>query len=166
MNAKKMENIPATALAACMLGLIVSPYFYIAFGALGAFPPAFSFIMLPPLILGSGFLFWRFLAKPNDTKRGILFLVFEGLGWLAVIAFVIFVSRINLLTMFERFGLSCAFFLVASICALPVVAFRKTDLECRLAQIPKSISVGILLLMLLISGLATIAYWLGTPAFI
>lgn len=166
MKMAKKGGIPAIAFAACLLGVIISPWFFIACGALSGFPPVFSFVMLPPLILGSGFLFRRFLSKPENCGTGKLSLVFEAGSWIVIVIFIIFVSGINLMTAFERFGQSCVFFLAASICSLPVVAFRETALEHRLTKIPNAKSVGILLLVLLISVLATIAYLIGTPAFI
>lgn len=166
MRFLRKNNFPATALAACMLGLVVCPFLYIATGALFNFPPAFSLLMLPPLLVGSGFLLWRFLSKPTERAMSILLLVIEGFSWIAIVAFLILTSRFNLLTGFERFGLFCTFFLLASVCCLPLVLMRQTALEQRLTQLPNGVSISALLVILVLSGLAMIAYLLSTPVFI
>ncbi len=56
MNPLQRDSV-STGAAACILGILVVPYLYIALGALFSFPLAFSLIMLPPLLVGSGFLF-------------------------------------------------------------------------------------------------------------
>jgi hypothetical protein len=160
------DKFPAAALAACILGLVICPFLYIAIGALFRFPPAFSLLILPPFLVGSGFLLWRFLSKPTDRAMNILFLLIEGISWIAITVFLILISRFNLQTGFERFGLFCTFFLLTSLCFLPLVLMRKTALEQRLTRLPKSVSISALLVLLALSGLVMIAYLLSTPAFI
>lgn len=160
------DNSHITLLAACISGLVICPYGYIAFGALSSFPPAFSFIFLPPLILGSGFLFWRFLSKPLEKPTSTLLLVLEAASWIAIGVFLFYVSNFRLLTVFERIGLSCLFFLLASLISLPVVVFRETSLERRLAKLPSSVSIAALVVVLALSGTAAIIYLVRAQAFI
>ena len=166
MRFLRKDNFPAAALAAFILGLVVCPFVYIAVGAPFTFKPAFSLLMLPPVLVGSGFLLWRFLSKPTEHARNIPFLIIEGISWIAIVTFIILTSRFNLLTGLERFGLFCTFFLLASVSCLPLVLMRNTALEQRLRQLPKGVSLSALLIILALSGLAMIGYLLSTPAFI
>jgi len=155
------------ALAACILGLVLCPFLFIAVGALSGFSDAFSFVMLPPFLLGSGFLLARFLSKPSDrAMRSVLLLAIEGVSWVAVGTFLYFVSGFNLMSGLERSGAACTSFLVASAASLPIVLLRRTALERRLAPLPSAVTVTLLLLILVVSGLATIAYLVAPPAFI
>jgi peptidoglycan/LPS O-acetylase OafA/YrhL len=158
--------LPATLLAACLTGFVTCPLLYIAIGALFQFSLAFSVIMLPPFLLGSGFLLWRFLAKPADTKPRILIQILGGLSLLSVAAFLFFISGFTLLTTFERFGLFCTFFLLASACCLPLVIKRDMALKQRLAQLPGSLSSGALGVILLIAVPAMLGFLLKKSAFI
>ncbi|MCP4119998.1 MAG: hypothetical protein GY737_32300 [Desulfobacteraceae bacterium] len=162
----KKDNFSVPALAACMLGLVTSPFIYIAIGAPFHFPPAFSFLIIPPFLVGSGFLLWRFLSKPTDHAMKKIPMLLEGISWMAIAIFIILVSRFNLQTKFERLGLFCTFFLSASLCCLPLVLIRKTALEQRLARLPGRVAISALLIILGLSGLSMISYLLSSPAFI
>lgn len=166
MRFPRKDNFPATALAACVLGLVICPYLYIAIGALSNFKLAFSLLVLPLFLAGSGFLLWRFLSRPTDRAMNTLLLVIEGIGWIAVVAFLFLISGINLQIGFERFGASSTLFLLASVCCLPLVLMRKTALEQRLTQLPNGVTISALLVILASSGLTMIAYLLSTPTFI
>jgi hypothetical protein len=166
MRSLRKDNFAAATLAACVLGLVMCPFPYIGIGALFSFPPAFSFLALPPFLAGSAFLLWRFLSKPADRAMNMLLLILEGISWIAIGAFLIPISGFNLQTGFERFGLSSAFFLLATICCLPLALMRKTALEQRLARLPDWISITALLVILALSGLAVVVYLLKKPAFI
>jgi len=166
MRFLRKDNFTVTGLAACILGLVICPFLYIAIGALFSFSPAFSLLMLPPLLVGSSFLLWRFLSGPTDQATSTMFIVTEGISWIAIVAFVILISRFKLLTAFERFGLFCTFFMLASICCLPLVLIRETALEQRLTQLPNGLSISALLIILMLSGFVIIIYFLSTPVFI
>jgi hypothetical protein len=62
MESLAKRNLDTTALTACILGLVTCPFPYIAIGALSHF--AFSLTILPPFLIGSGFLLWRYRARP------------------------------------------------------------------------------------------------------
>src|SRR5688572_30321869 len=97
----RSKNPAVVGLASCILGLVVSPYVYVAFGAQRQFPLAFSLITLPPLLLGSGFLFWRFLSRPTPGTTSKALLAVEGVCLLIVVIFLVLISRFSLFTTFE-----------------------------------------------------------------
>ncbi|CAM3741768.1 hypothetical protein ACAN107058_15420 [Paracidovorax anthurii] len=122
---------PALACACFLLGLVLTPFAYIAIGALGGFSGAFSAIALPLLLAGGGFLLARFLRRstPAAPRRGMA--LAEAAGWLPVGAFLFFVSNFTLLTTFERIGLFCTLFLACSLVSLPVLLLRRPALLAR-----------------------------------
>jgi len=160
-------RLPAVALAALVLGLLVCPFLFIAMGALFRFPPLLSLVALPPLLLGSGFLLRRYLARPTEAAaRGAALLVVEGLSWAVVGVFLFLVSGINIMTRFERLGTVCTSFLAASAVSLPLVLVRRTALERRLARLPGAVAAVASALILLAAGLVMIAFLRAPPAFI
>jgi hypothetical protein len=160
-------RFPAAALAACVLGLVICPFLYIAVGALSGFSPAFSVVMLPPLLLGSGFLLWRFLSKPTDRATiSVPLLLMEGLSWVAIVAFLFLVSGFNLLRGLERFGVGSGFFLVGSVGGVLIVLLRRPALEQRLTRLPKGVAIAALVSLLALAGFAAIATLMTPPAFI
>lgn len=165
MNCRNPE-IPAVGLASCIVGLVVSPYLYIAIGALFQFPPAFSFVALPPLLFGSGFLLRRFLAKPTGRAMSLITLAIEVVSWTGIVIFLFLISRFNLFTLFERAGLFCTFFLLASVLCLPLISLRNTALKQRLKKLPRGIALSVLILVLASSGLLVIVYQFSSPQFI
>jgi len=167
LKSLKEKNLPTAALAASILGLVICPYLYIAIGALTGFNLAFSLLILPLFLLSSVVLFWRFLSKPKDKSTNIRFILLEIVCWTGVIAFLGIISGFTLMTVSERIGLSSAFFLLASVGILPLILFRNTNaLEQRLMRLPSGITIIALIVVLTLSGLATMTYLLGTPAFI
>lgn len=166
MNMRPRDRLPAAMLAACMTGLAICPFLFIAIGALSNFSPSFSFFILPPFLLGSGFLLWRFFSKPADQAANFIFLAMEAISWIGIVASLFLISGFTLMTGFERLGLACTFFLLASAVCLPVIWVRRTTLEERLAHLSKGVAISILLLILMLSGLSTAAYILSKPAFI
>lgn len=164
MNAPA-RRFPVSALAACLLGLAICPLAFIAMGALAQFPPLFTALFLPPFLLGAGFLLWRYVSRsPDPPARRLPLLVLEGLGWIAVVVFLYFVSGFTLLTTAERVGLASTAFLTASVLCLPVVLLRRgTALERRLSPLPDAAAIALLLLVLVASAAATVSY-LTTPA--
>jgi hypothetical protein len=162
MNYRNLE-IPAVGLAACIVGLIVSPYTYIAIGALFQFSLAFSLVTLPPLLFSSGFLLWRFLAKPKQGAMSIPMLGFELISWIVIITFLILISRFNLFTVFERAGLFCTFFLSASVLCFPLVSLRDAALNHRLIKLPRGITIAVLTIVLILSVLIAIIYQISSP---
>jgi hypothetical protein len=166
VRALRKDSLPSAALAACILGLVICPFWYIVIGAPFSFPPAFSFLMLPPQLIGSGYLLWRFLAKPPAHAMILTHVMLETVSWLAIIVFLIAISRFTLMTPFERLGLFCSFFLLAWFCCLPVTLLREIALEQRLRPLPFGVSVSVLIIVLMLSGIAMIAYLARPPAFI
>jgi hypothetical protein len=133
------------------VGLILCPFAYIATGALSGFPAGFSYTSLPPLLLGSGFLLGRYLARPKESAAGgILLGALEAISWLVLVTFLYLVSGVNLSIGIERFGLACTGFLAASLVALPVLLLRPTRLETRLARLPRGLAT--LALIVIVAG--------------
>jgi hypothetical protein len=160
------SNLPVAALAACVLGLLLCPFGYVAIGALAGFAPAFSWVTLPPLLLSSGYLLFRFLTQPKENASSGAHLIAEVVSWIVIVAFITLVSGFTLLTTFERVGLSLTIFLVVSLLCLPVVLIRKTALQQRLTRLPNVIARSVLLLVLLASAATATVYLLRAPAFI
>jgi hypothetical protein len=157
------KNLTATALTACILGLVTCPFPYIAVGALSRFPPAFSVIVLPPFLVGSGFLLWRYLAQPPIAASGIPLLVAEILSWGAAAVFLFYISGFTLLETVHRVGLASLLFLLTSLLCLPLVIWRETALEARIGRLPRAMSLVALVIVLAAAGIAIAAYFLIPP---
>ena len=171
MRLLRKENFPATALAVCVLSLVTCPFLYVAIDVLirppfTSFAPAFYFVIFPSLLVCGGFLFWRFLSRPVERPRRILLLIVHGICWYVVAVALVYVSAANLQVGFERIGFTSVLFLLAWVCWLPVMALRNTALEHRLARLPYAASLSISLIILTISGLATIFYFVTPPRFV
>lgn len=160
-------SYPTDGLAACVLGLVLCPFVYIAIGALSGFGPGFVLITLPPLLAASAYLLYRFLSKPSKaaTVHGAL-LVAEIASWLVIFGFLTVISGFTLLTRFERIGLSSTFFLIATVLCLPGVLLRRTALHQRLARLPRGTAKVALFATLLSSAALAITYLLRAPSFI
>jgi hypothetical protein len=166
MKLPARKNLAATASTACILGLATCPWSFIAVGALSQFAPAFSFIMLPPFLIGTSFLLWRYLARPPITARSIPPLVAEILSWGAIAVFLYFVSAINLQRTAERIGSSSTSFLMTSLVWLPLVLWRETALEARIERIPRAVCATVLVIVLTAAGIAAARSFLVPPHFI
>ena len=158
--------LPTAGLAACILAMAFVPFAYIAIGALSAFSLGFSILTVPLLLLGAGYLLVRMLAKPVRPADGsILPRVGEIAGWALIAGFVTLVSSFNLLTKFERVGLTCTIFLICFVIALPIVSMRETVVRERVRQMPKAM-VSFWLLAILVSAAATTTvFFLRSPSF-
>ncbi len=153
-------------LAACILGVALSPFAYIAIGALGGFAPAFSFIALPPLIACTVYLSVRFLSKPprpTSSKRHLFILI---VSWLYIFAFLAVVSGFSLLTTLERVGLFASLFLITTFLSLPVVILRRTALTTQMESLTPATATLLLILILVVTVVAIACYLLSPPAFI
>lgn len=152
------KSVAVTGLVACLLGLIVCPFAYIALGIRAEFSPTFYVVALLPFLLASGFLLWRYLSKPSErTMRRLPALVAEGISWVVVARFLVVVSAINLVRGAERVGVAAQWFLAATAISLPIALTRRTALQRRLASLPKGIVVAALLSILGIAVGALIA---------
>jgi lysylphosphatidylglycerol synthetase-like protein (DUF2156 family) len=146
------------------MGLILCPFVFIVGGALSGFSTTFRLVLLPPFLLGCGFLLRRFLARPNEpVARQALLRSLEAISLLVVVTFLYLVSGVNLLRGFERFGAACTSFLATSAAALPLLLLRPTRLEMRVARLPQAVIIVALLLIVGISTIAMISH-LTTPA--
>jgi hypothetical protein len=171
MSSGRSENhafLPASALAALVLGLVLCPFIYVAIGALGQFAPALSFVALPPLLISSGYLLFRFLGKPKEPASNsvwligrILSLIGEILSWFVIAAFLVIVSNFTLFTTFERISVLLKFFLLTSLFSLPFVLIRKTMLQQRLMQLPNSVIILLFILVVSISAAIVVVYLLS-----
>jgi hypothetical protein len=151
-------NWASAGLAACVLGLAVSPLAYV--GVLGGFSPMFAIFTMPPVLLSIGYLVWKYLSKPGAGRPNALL---EGLSWLIIAAFLVMVLGVNLMTRVEGSGLQSCVLLGASAVWLPVVLLRETALRARMDGIPELLAMALLLVLLAATaGLA--AMYLMTPA--
>jgi len=154
--------LPATALAAFVLGWVLCPFIYVAIGALGHFfAPAFFFIALPLMLISSGCLLFRFLGKPKEPASSAAWLIAEILSWFLIAAFITVVSNFTLFTPFERIGVLFMLYLLASLLSLPIVLMRKTALQQRLMKLPNSVITLLLVLVASISVVITAVYLLS-----
>jgi hypothetical protein len=161
------RRLPAGALAACALGLILCPFAFIAGGALSDFSAVFSLVLLPPFLLSCGFLLQRFLARPEESvARQPLLWSLEAISWLVLVTFLYLVSGAKLLRGFERLGAVCTAFLAASAAALPLLLLRPTRLAMRMARLSQPLSILVLLLILAVSTFAMVFYLITPPTFI
>jgi hypothetical protein len=160
------STLPSAGLAACILAMAFVPFAYIAIGALSAFAPGFSLVTVPLLLLCGGYLFYRMLAKPTlPADLRIVPRIGEVVGWGLIAGFVTVVSSFNLLTKFERVGLTCTIFLICFVIALPIVSMRETVVRDRVRRMPK-VMVSLWLLAILISAAATTTvFFLRPPSF-
>ncbi len=159
-------HLPSAGLSACVLGLVLCPFAYIAIGALAGFAPAFSFLTLPLLLASAGYLLYRFLSQPASGSSSRLLVGVEMIGGFLIAAFLIVVSNFTLLTGFERIGLFSTLFLVATLVSLPAVLVRRTALEERLRRLPDVVALPLLLAVLLAAVVTMAVYLLRAPAFL
>jgi hypothetical protein len=144
-------------LTACLLGLVLCGFPYLVVGRRD-FSPSVYYLALPPFLLATGFLLWRYLAKPGaPPARPVPLLLAEAVSWIAIARFVVFVSAINLLVGIGRVGFVCQWFLLGAVISLPVVIRRRTSLEERLAAWPRPLAIAALLLILSLATAAVIA---------
>lgn len=163
MSLPAKSDIAATTLTACILGLATCPFPYIVIGAPLQFKAAFSFILLPPFLVGSSFLLWRYLGRPPKADGRVSLLVAEILSWAGVAVFLFFVSRFSLMGTAQRIGLASMFLLLTSFVWLPVVIWRETVLEARIKRLPRAVSVLALLILVAVAASAIAAYFLIPP---
>ncbi len=159
-------GLPAAGLSACVLGLVLCPYMYIAIGALGLFAPEFSIMTLPPLVVSSCFLLYRFLSKPTQASSRRLLVAAEIFSWIVIAAFLTLIADFSLATTLERLGLSCAFFSLASVLCLPAVLMRTTALRERMMRLPKSAPKIALPAIIVVSAIMVAIYLIKAPTFI
>jgi hypothetical protein len=123
-------------LAACVLGLLLCPFVYLAIGALRAFEPAMFVITLPPLFASVWYLGQRYLRRAVNEPLRIRSVLFEAASWLVIGFFLVVVSDLNLMTPLERAGLFFCIHPVASAVLAPFTALRPTALKQRLIRLP------------------------------
>lgn len=154
----------SAGLAACVMGLAVSPLVFVAAGVLNGFGPAFAWITMPPLLLSIAFLLYRFLsiAGQSDVAR----LGLEAVCWLVIAAFLFLVSGVNLLVRLESAGLCATFFLLSAATCLPLVLIRETALRQRLARIPTRIATSALVFALAVAAGLSLAFLIRPASFV
>jgi hypothetical protein len=162
-----LSRLPGLVLSACVLGLVTCPLVYVALGA----PMELVYvndrvIMLALCGFGCAFLFWRYLTTPTDRKTSRWLVFVEILAWMALAYFVATVSRFRLSSDRERAGMICLFFTGAAALWLPLVIFRRTALVQRLANIPASVLLATLLVLLAGSGAMIYQLFALPPDFI
>jgi hypothetical protein len=161
MKLPAKRNLVATALTACVLGLVTSPLSFIVVGASRSeFSPTSSFILLLPFFVSSGFLLWRYLARSPITVGGIPLLVAEILSWNTIAVTLFTVSGIGLQDTAQRIGSSSMSFLLISLLCLPLVIWRETALEAWIRRLPRAMSVGALVIVLAAATIAIAADFL------
>lgn len=151
----------SAGLAACVLGLAVSPLAYV--GVLGGFSPAFALITMPPVVLSIGYLVWKYVSKPGAGRPNALL---EGLSWLAIGVFLFLVLGVNLMTRVEGSGLQSCVLLAASAVCLPVVLLRETAIRARMEGIPAGVATVLLMVLLAATISLAAMYWMRPARFV
>ena len=99
------RRLPVTALAACVLGIVVCPVPYVVLAARAELSPTALATAALPFMLGATILLKRFLTKPTTgLTRGLAMRLIELASWIAVVSFLLFISQIHLLRGLQRWG--------------------------------------------------------------
>lgn len=159
-------RLPALGLSACLLGFLLTPFLYIAIGALSAFSSVFSVLAIPPFLLSVCFLLNLLLSKPGESGNGSVRLLPELLSWLIIMAFIFVISGFTLLNIFERVGLFCLMLIVSNVMALAILIPRHATLTMRMQKIPLPIAWGALVLSLVIECSGAVIYGVAAIDFI
>lgn len=152
--AENRAALPAALLAAFVLGLVLCSFIYAVIAQRQGFGAAFYFAVLPPLLIGNGYLLFRLLGRPQEPASRGVWLIAETLSWFVIAAFIAFVSYFVMDTLTEGIAALFVFNLLASLFSLPVVLLRKTALQQRLMKLPHRVTM--LALALVVSLSATV----------
>ncbi|WP_415842396.1 hypothetical protein [Paracidovorax anthurii] len=112
----------AYGLASLITGLLLTPLSYIAVGVLGDFSPAFSLVLVPPLLASVLFLLHQLLSGASGTKTPTTRIIAAVASWGFVLFFTAIVSGARLQVGWGRLGGFCMLWLICSALALPVLA--------------------------------------------
>ena len=156
-SSENRSRLPAKALAACLLGLVLSSFLWLALvAAFKDIPenweaPKFWLPLLLQIVCGC-YLLYRFLRKPNQRPASRVLLACDWFSVLAIIGSIIVVSRWFMV--FENETIfpivtSLVFFLFATLISLPVMLIRKTELHQRLmTRLPNGALMALVALVL------------------
>jgi len=147
-----MKRAAPIGLAASILGWTVSPLFYVALGTPFQLPIAMALMLVGTTLVASTFLLVRCLARPAAHHAGLARRIAEGVSAAIVLAFLVLMANTVFVGNSRRLGFAFTVFFGAWLFCLPLVLVRKTDLEQRLAKIPRGVSIGALALLLSVSG--------------
>lgn len=157
------RSLAAIWVSACIVGAILSPLGYIAIGALAAFAPLFSVVMLPPLAIATGWLLYRNLfGKLPHCQLGRWHHAANCLAWGMTALFLSFISGFSLFKPLERFGILGTIYLAAVTAALPLVWTMRTRRAIAPTWMHSPISVAMTILACSTAGAAAIAYAVQT----
>jgi len=181
MSLTPIENrsrLPAKGLAACILGLVLSSFMWLALVIYFAlyntarFPketferPEFWLLILLQTICGS-YLLYRFLWKPGEQPSSLVLLVCDLFSMLAVTVFIRMASQwlsISFIKTFWEVFFPLWLFLLAILISLPVVLIRETALQRRLMmRLPNGILM-LLVALVLSSTVGTLFIVAMSPA--
>jgi len=161
------SRLPAIALAACVLGLATCPFLYFVSGApFEIVAPVQRTVLICGAVIAGMFLLGRFLRRPSVGHEHPSLWAAEGISWATLLYFVVVVSDMRLMSDRERVGSTCLFFLGMALLWLPIIALRRTALEHRLAGIPRTVSMGALVVLLAVSGFMVYLLFTLPPEFL
>lgn len=161
MNAPPSNPRPFVAVwvAACFVGGFLSPLGYIVIGALAAFAPMFSIVMLPPLITAAGWLLYRNLFSSLPRRpSGVLIHAANSVAWTMIALFLFFISGFTLLRPLERLGILGAIYLTSTVIALPIVWIKRARLAHAPAWAHGPVGIFAAALLSITASAALIAY--------
>jgi hypothetical protein len=151
-----------TLLAACVLGLATAPLLLLLLGGWSEWGGAFGIVASAVVLLACGALVYGYVIRRADAAGRTGGRVVEAASWVAVIAFLIVGSGINLLVGVERAGVVADSFLLLTLLGLPVVILRRTALEGRLAHLPRpAVRIGAMAALVVAGLIALIDF--ATP---
>jgi hypothetical protein len=153
-------------LTACVLGAIATPLGYIAMGASANFAPMLSIVGLPLVIASIVLALHLSLREPRPLQRSLLLSFALAIAMAIITVFIYVVSNFTLLQPRERLGVLASVFLVMTLCAVPLVVWRRGALLSRIVGMPKPLSAALLAVILLAALTAAALYATGAPAFI
>jgi len=153
-----------TLLAACVLAFATAPVPLLLLGGRSEWGGTFGIVASAVALLASGALVYRYAIRPaRSDGTGAGGRAVEVASWLAVVAFLVLASGINLLVGVARAGVVADSFLLLTLLALPVVILRRTPVEARLTRLPRSrVTIAVTVILVLASLVALID--LATPS--
>ncbi len=154
------------ALPACILGLLFCPLAYVVIGALSGFSFILSAILIPPLLISTGYLTYSYIFSETKEKTSWIKNSIEGICWVIIIFFIYVISNFTLFTLLERVGFFALLYFITNAIFIIFTLFYKTNLEDRLGKIPESISLMLSALIILTVVSLGATYLLTNSSFI
>jgi hypothetical protein len=153
-----MKRMTSVGLAAAVFGFVACPLFYFAIGVPLMFPIVAAVGFSATLLLSSGFLLMRGLARPSNSPNEPRVWVVEVVAAAAVVACFVLASHAVFIENSRRFAFAATVFSIAWALCLPAPLFRRTALESRISKMPTWLRTGALLVLVSTSTLGIYSF--------